>query len=310
MFHQLMTPVGNSLALSSLVAILPVVTVLLLLGVLRRAAWQAALGGLIVGLIIALYFWQMPAGLAVRSVFNGAVFALWPVMWIVFNGLLLYNVAVQSGRFEAFRGWIITNLPQDRRVILVVIGFCFGALLEGIAGFGTPVAITAALLILLGFPPARSAGVRTDLQHCPGGLRCARGAGDRAGCRDRPARNGAGADGRAAAADHGNHSAVLCHRAVRRLALGARAVADAAGRGRQLCGCSVPGSNFINYTLTDVLSSLGSLITTLLFLKVWHAPSDPEFTIQDTRLAHERRGRRRGTGLAGLAAVDHWCRPS
>ena len=94
----------------------------------------------------------MPAGLAFNSVFNGAVFALWPVMWIVVNALLLYNVAVKSGRFEAFRAWVIEHLPNDRRVILVVIGFCFGALLEGVAGFGTPVAITSSLLILCGFP--------------------------------------------------------------------------------------------------------------------------------------------------------------
>ena len=73
-------------------------------------------------------------------------------MWIVVNALLLYNVAVDSGRFDAFRDWLVDHLPNDRRVILVVVAFCFGALLEGIAGFGTPVAITSALLILVGFP--------------------------------------------------------------------------------------------------------------------------------------------------------------
>ena len=73
-------------------------------------------------------------------------------MWIVVNALLLYNIAVRSGRFDAFRSWVSTHLPNDRRVVLVVIGFCFGALLEGIAGFGTPVAITSSLLILVGFP--------------------------------------------------------------------------------------------------------------------------------------------------------------
>src|SRR5260370_17954893 len=81
------------------------------------------------------------------------VFALWPVMWIVINALLLYNVAVASGRFDAFREWLITHLPNDRRVVLIAIGFCFGALLEGVAGFGAPVAITASLLIMCGFPP-------------------------------------------------------------------------------------------------------------------------------------------------------------
>ena len=143
MFHQLLMPVGNSLALSFLTAALPVVVVVLLLGVFRRPAWHAALAGLIVGLLVAIGPWQMPVPLAMRSVLCGATFALWPVMWIVLNGLLLYNIAVHSRRFDAFRSWLIGNLPNDRRVVLVVVGFCFGALLEGVAGFGCPVAITA-----------------------------------------------------------------------------------------------------------------------------------------------------------------------
>src|SRR5208283_2739478 len=110
------------------------------------------IGGLIVALLIAIGLWEMPASLALNSVAAGAVLALWPVMWIVVNALLLYNIAVKSGRFDAFRAWVIEQLPNDRRVILVVIGFCFGALLEGVSGFGTPVAITSSLLILMGFP--------------------------------------------------------------------------------------------------------------------------------------------------------------
>ena len=116
MFHQLLTPIGHSLALSFLVAVLPVVTILVLLGVLRRPAWQAALAGLAVGLVIAVTGWDLPVGLAVSSALNGAVFALWPVMWIVVTALLLYNVAVVSGRFDAFRIWVLTHLPNDRRV--------------------------------------------------------------------------------------------------------------------------------------------------------------------------------------------------
>src|SRR5580692_9026423 len=133
MFHQLLTPVGDSLALSFLVAILPIATVLILLGVVRRPAWQAALAGLVVGLIIAIAVWGLPAQIAITALF-------------------VYNIAVSSGRFDAFRAWIIKHLPNDRRIVLIVIAFCFGALLEGIAGFGTPVAITSSLLILCGFP--------------------------------------------------------------------------------------------------------------------------------------------------------------
>src|ERR1700710_1485129 len=153
MFRQVLTPVGGSLALSFVVAALPIIVVLVMLGGLRRPAWQASLGGLVVALIIAVLIWHFPVWLAADAIAAGAVFAIWPVMWIVFNALLLYNLAVASGRFDAFRDWILEHLPDDRRIVLVVIGFCFGCLLEGISGFGTPVAITSALLILVGFPP-------------------------------------------------------------------------------------------------------------------------------------------------------------
>ena len=152
MFHQLLTPVGNSLLPSFLVAILPIATVLALLGILRRPAWQASLAGLVVGLIVAVTTWQFPVGLALDSVASGAVFAVWPVMWIVVAAILLYNIAVRSGHFDAFRNWLLENLPNDRRVVLVVLGFSFGALLEGISGFGTPIAIISSMLIMLGFP--------------------------------------------------------------------------------------------------------------------------------------------------------------
>ena len=152
MFHQLLKPVGDSLGLSFIVAALPIIVVLVLLGWARRPAWQATLAGLVVGIVVAIGVWQFPVGLALDAVAAGAVFAVWPVMWIVFTAILLYNIAQRSGRFEAFRIWMIDNLPNDRRIVLVVIGFSFGALLEGISGFGTPIAITSSLLILLGFP--------------------------------------------------------------------------------------------------------------------------------------------------------------
>jgi lactate permease len=103
MFHQLLTPVGGSLALSSLVALLPIAIVLVVLGILKRAAWQAALSGLVVAIAIAVTIWGMPVRMTFAAAADGAVFAVWPVMWIVVNALLLYNIAVASGRFDAFR---------------------------------------------------------------------------------------------------------------------------------------------------------------------------------------------------------------
>ncbi len=152
MFHQLLIPVANNLFLSFLVGFVPIIVVLVLLGVVRRPAWEAALVGLVIALLIAIFVWGMPINLAASSVLNGIVFALLPVMWIVWNAMWLYNIAVRTGKFDLFRRWMIHNVPADRRILLLIIGFSFGALMEGIAGFGTPVAIGSALLIGLGFP--------------------------------------------------------------------------------------------------------------------------------------------------------------
>jgi len=152
MFHQLLEPVASNLFLSFLVGFIPILVVLILLGIVRLPAWQASLAGLVVAFIIATAIWQMPVGLAANSVLNGFAFAILPVMWIVWNAMWLYNIAVRSGKFELFRRWMVYNVPPDKRILLLIIGFSFGALMEGIAGFGTPVAIGSALLIALGFP--------------------------------------------------------------------------------------------------------------------------------------------------------------
>jgi len=103
MFRQLIDPVAHNLFLSFLVGFIPIVVVLVLLGIVRLPAWQAALAGLVVGLLVAVTVWSMPVGLALRSMSLGAAFALLPVMWIVWNAMWLYNVAVQTGKFELFR---------------------------------------------------------------------------------------------------------------------------------------------------------------------------------------------------------------
>jgi lactate permease len=279
MFHQLLTPVGNSLTLSFLVAILPIATVLILLGVLKRPAWQAALAGLIVGLLIATTVWQLPASIGLAAAANGAVFGLWPVMWIVINALFLYNIAVSSGRFDAFRSWIITRLPNDRRVVLIIIGFCFGALLEGIAGFGAPVAITASLLIACGFPALEALVFVLVFNTTP------------------VAFGALGAPVTVLGAVTGLPAPALAAMVGRQLPImamvlpfyvmamygGARslramwpmlAVAGLSfGVAQFLC------SNYLDYTLTDVFAALVSLVVTLLFLQAWRPASDATFTV-------------------------------
>ncbi|HXI77469.1 MAG TPA: L-lactate permease [Steroidobacteraceae bacterium] len=279
MFHQLLTPVGDSLALSFLVAILPIATVLVLLGILKRPAWQAALAGLLVGLLIAAAVWQMPASMAVASAVNGAVFALWPVMWIVVSALLLYNVAVASGRFDAFRAWVTKHLPNDRRVVLVVIGFCFGALLEGIAGFGAPVAITASLLIFCGFPALEAVVFVLIFNTTP------------------VAFGALGTPVTVLGAVTGLPAPALAAMIGRQLPLmaailpfyvmalyGGRRSIRALWPMLLVAGVSFglaqfASSNYLDYTLTDVFAALGSLAVTLLFLQVWRPAPDPEFTI-------------------------------
>jgi lactate permease len=296
MFQQLLTPVGASLGMSFVVATLPVVTVLVLLGVLRRPAWQAALAGLIVGVIVAVSVWQLPLNLALDSVLNGAVFALWPVMWIVFNALVLYNIAVRSGRFDAFRNWLLAHLPNDRRVVLVVIGFCFGCLLEGISGFGTPVAITASLLILIGFPPLEALVFVLIFNTAP----VAFGAlgvpitvlGSVTGL---PATTLAAMVGRQLPV-----MALILPFYVIALYGGMRSVRALwpllLVAGGSFGICQFLASNYIDYTLTDVLASMGSLAATFLLLRFWRPAPDPEFTIKQTPLA----------GAGGADAVPRW----
>ncbi|RFB78439.1 L-lactate permease [Methylovirgula sp. 4M-Z18] len=285
MFQQLLTPVGDNLFLSFIVAALPIVTMLILLGVVRRPAWQASLAGLIVALVLALAVWQMPTALAFDSVANGMVFALWPVMWIVVNALLLYNIAVASGRFDAFRTWVIQHLPDDRRVVLVVIGFCFGALLEGIAGFGTPVAITSSLLILVGFPAQEALVFVLIFNTAPVAF----------GALGVPVTVLGSVTGLPA-----NVLGAMVGRQLPFMALllpfyvmfaygGMRSVRAlwpvllVAGASFGLA--QFVTANFIDYTLTDVLSSLGSLIVTLLFLQIWRPAPDPQFAVQSAALA-------------------------
>jgi lactate permease len=279
MFHQLLTPVGDSLALSFFVAILPIATVLVLLGILRRPAWQAALAGLIVGLIIAISVWGLPAPIAFAAASNGAVFALWPVMWIVITALFVYNIAVCSGRFDAFRAWIIKHLPNDRRIVLIVIAFCFGALLEGIAGFGTPVAITSSLLIMCGFPALEAIVFVLIFNTTPVAF----------GALGTPV-TVLGAVTGLPAHELGQMigrqlpiMAIILPFYVMALYGGWRSiralwpVLGVAGISFGLAQFAV--SNYIDYTLTDVLAALVSLAVTLLFLQVWRPAPDPTFAI-------------------------------
>jgi lactate permease len=279
-FNQQLKPIGDSLVLSFIVAALPVATVLVALGVLRRPAWQASLAGLVVGLFIALLGWHLPFGIALDSIAAGAVFALLPVMWIVFAALILYNIAVTSGRFDAFRDWVLANLPNDRRVVLVVIGFCFGCLLEGISGFGTPVAITSALLIMIGLPAIEALTFTLIFNTAPVAFGALGTPITVLGqVTDLPAATLGAMVGRQlpfialilpfyVMAIYGGSRSLRALWPVLLAAGGSFAVAQ------------FVSSNYLDYSLTDVLAALTSLIVTLLFLRVWSPAPDSAFNIQ------------------------------
>ncbi len=157
MFQQDLAPLG-SLTLSALVALLPLATIFVLLGWLRVKAHWAGLASVAVAIVVAVTAFRMPVGLALLSATEGAVFGLFPIMWIVFTAIWLYQVTVVSGRFEDLRA-AFNKLSDDPRVQAIIIAFCFGGLLEALAGFGAPVAITGVMLMALGFSPIRAAVV-------------------------------------------------------------------------------------------------------------------------------------------------------
>jgi lactate permease len=143
---------GRGLALSALIASLPILTLLFLLGVLRKPAWLAALSALIVAFVVALFAYGFPPVLTFSSAANGAAFGFFPISWIVFWAITLYRVTVETGKFEIIKS-SMGNLTSDARLQALLIAFAFGAFVEGAAGFGTPVAVAAAMLVGLGFSP-------------------------------------------------------------------------------------------------------------------------------------------------------------
>jgi glycolate permease len=152
---QPLTPV-HSVALSALVATIPLVVVLVLMGVARKSGLVASGYGLLAATILAAGVWRMPASLAGWSIVYGFLVAAWSILWLVFNALWLYNLSVHTGSFDRLRRWIEHHASGDACVQAVLVAFCFGALLEGSAGFGAPVAITAFLLVGVGFAPRRA----------------------------------------------------------------------------------------------------------------------------------------------------------
>jgi len=166
LFTQDYSPVSDSLGTSSIFAALPIVTLFVLLGGFRVKAHIAALCSLAVALLVAIIVYDMPVGQSLLSTSEGVAFGLFPIMWIVVMAIWIYNMTVDTGHFAVLRR-SFGAISDDQRIQAVVIAFAFGALLEALAGFGTPVAITSVMLIALGFRPIKAASVALVANTAP-----------------------------------------------------------------------------------------------------------------------------------------------
>jgi L-lactate permease len=157
LWQQNYDPAGN-IWISALVALIPIVFFFLALTRLRLKGYQAGTITVLLSLAVALFFYRMPVSAALASAVYGFFYGLWPIAWIIVAAVFLYKISVATGQFAVIRSSIL-SVTEDQRLQLILVGFCFGAFLEGAAGFGAPVAITAALLVGLGFTPLYAAGL-------------------------------------------------------------------------------------------------------------------------------------------------------
>src|SRR5216684_722030 len=275
MWPQNYTPVGGSLGVSTLIAAVPVFVLLLLLGVLRKPAWLASLFGLGAAALVALGVYGMHAGALASAIAYGAAYGLFPIGWVVFTAILLYNITVATGKFQVIKD-SVGSLTEDRRLQALLIAFAFGAFIEGAAGFGTPVAVAAAMLAGLGFSPFYAAAICLLANTSPVAF----------GSIGTPLvmlQTVTQLPMASLSANVGRICAPvsLFVPAYLVLVMGGmkalRAVAPAAA----VCGIAFAGSQFFvsNYLgpyLTDILGSLASIGALVILLKVWRPAGSPK----------------------------------
>ncbi|MFF7710753.1 lactate permease LctP family transporter [Pseudomonas sp. NPDC007930] len=266
-WQQLYSPLG-SLGLSAAAAVLPIVFFFVALAVLRLKGHVAGSVTLLLALLVAVLAFGMPAGMALAAAGYGFMYGLWPIAWIIVAAVFLYKLTVNSGQFEVIRSSVL-SITDDQRLQVLLIGFCFGAFLEGAAGFGAPVAITAALLVGLGFNPLYAAGLCLIANTAP----VAFGA---LGIPIIVAGQVTGIDAMKIGAMAGRQLPLLSLFVPFWLVFimdGLRGVKEtwpaALVAGGSFAVTQYFTSNFIGPELPDITSALASLVATTLFLKTW-----------------------------------------
>ena len=301
-------PVLNSVAVSALVALVPLLTFFVLLAYVKVKAHVAGGIALLVALVVAVFAYQMPAGLAVLSATQGAVFGAFPVLWIVIMAIWLYQITVLSGRFEDLRRVFDVIGGGDVRVQAILVAFCFGGLLEALAGFGAPVAITATMLVALGIKPLKAAAAVLVANTAPVAF----------GAMAIPITTAASLTGLDA-----GHIGMVVGRQAPLLALfvplilvfildGRRGVRDtwpaAVITGAAFAAAQVLCSTFFSYELTDIVAALAGLGAAVVFLKFWQ-PRGLEAARERMGLpalasAGSASGSSRGRGTSAAAVKD------
>ncbi len=301
MFQQVLDPVADSLGLSALCALLPLLTLFVLLGVLKVKAWIAGLVALVVAILVAIVFYGMPADQTLLSATEGAAFGFFPILWIVLNAIWVYNLTVASGHFDVLRR-SFEKVSPDQRIQAIIIAFCFGALLEALAGFGTPVAITVVMLMAMGFKPIKAAAVALIANTAP----VAFGALATPIVTLSAVTSGVNDDARLTVETLG----AMVGRQTPILALLVPLVLVFVVDGRRgvrqtwlpaiVCGVAFAiaqfvASNYISVPLTDIIASLVSAAAVIVLLRVWTPSESPQLA------EPPRRG---SSGAASSSDVD------
>lgn len=164
-WQQIYDPMGN-IWISSAIALVPIVFFFLALAIFRMKGSVAATITVFLAFLVSLFLYKMPIGMALASMVYGFFYGLWPIAWIIIGAVFIYKISVKTGQFDIIRSSIL-SITEDQRLQMLLVGFAFGTFLEGAAGFGAPVAITAALLVGLGFKPLYAAGLCLIVNTAP-----------------------------------------------------------------------------------------------------------------------------------------------